>query len=144
MTGPVAHRPIADPAVAAVFASYSDVIRAELLGLRGLILATALETAGVGALEETLKWGQPSYLTTETKSGSTVRLAPAGVAGPGGYGVFFTCHTHLVDSFRDLFGDTFTYDGNRALVFTAGVSRPEAEVRACIAMALTYRQRMRA
>jgi hypothetical protein len=27
---------------------------------------------GVGALQETPKWGQPSYLTPETKSSSTI------------------------------------------------------------------------
>ena len=130
---------VSNPAVAAAFDSYESSIRLELLAVRRLIFATAAETAGVGTLEETLKWGQPSYLTSETKSGSTIRLAPCDVAGGAGYGVFFTCHTHLVDSFQDLLGDTFRYDGNRAVVFEVGAPRPEAELRVCIAMALTYR-----
>lgn len=138
--------PISDPAVAAAFAPYDQVIRAELQGLRRLILATAVETSGVGTLEESLKWNQPSYRTTETGSGSTIRIAPTGIghsgsAGSGGYAMLCTCHTTLVGSFRDLFGDVFTYDGNRVLAFTVGTPRPEAELRACVAMALTYRLR---
>jgi len=47
----------ANPAVAAVFAAYPARVRAKLLALRRLILETAAKTPGVGALEETLKWG---------------------------------------------------------------------------------------
>jgi hypothetical protein len=73
----VARKPRADfsgPAVDAVFGAYPKPIKAKLLALRQLIFDTAKTTKGVGALEETLKWGQPSYLTTKTKSGSTIRI----------------------------------------------------------------------
>jgi len=63
-----------NPAVDAVFSAYPRPIRAKLLALRWLIFDTAKTTKGVGALQETLKWGQPSYLTAETKSGSTIRI----------------------------------------------------------------------
>ncbi len=63
-----------DPAVAAVFDGYPKPLkvkllalrrmRAKLLAVRKLILDTARKTEGVGAIEEALKWGQPSYLTT--------------------------------------------------------------------------------
>jgi hypothetical protein len=52
-----------DPAVEAVFAAYPKPVKARLLALRRLILDIAKATEGVGALEEALKWGQPSYLT---------------------------------------------------------------------------------
>ncbi len=63
-----------DPAVEAAFGAYPAPVKAKLLALRRLIFDTAKRTKGVGALEETLKWGQPSYLTPETKSGSTIRI----------------------------------------------------------------------
>ena len=63
-----------DPAVEEVFRAYPKPLKARLLALRRLIFDTAKTTTGVGALQETLKWGQPSYLTTETKSGSTIRI----------------------------------------------------------------------
>ena len=70
----VARKPradFADPAVDAVFRAYPAPLKTRLLALRRLIFDTAKTTKGVGALQQTLKWGQPSYLTTETKSGST-------------------------------------------------------------------------
>ena len=45
--------------VAAVLRSYPKAQRDKLLEIRALIFATAKETKGVGALEETLKWGSP-------------------------------------------------------------------------------------
>ena len=125
-------------AVAAVFSNYDVGVRAELLALRDLIFETAAETVGVGAIRETLKWGQPSYLTSETRSGSTIRIAPTGPGSDDDYALFFICHTNLVESFKDMFGDALNYEGDRALVFSVGTKRPTRELRECIAMALTY------
>jgi hypothetical protein len=52
--------------------------------------------------------------------------------------MYFICHTHLVDTFRSLFPDKFTYDGNRAIVFEMAEKPPVEPLMACIAMALTY------
>ena len=124
--------------VDAVFASYDPAVRAELGVLRELILATAEETAGVGRIEEALRWGQPSYLTTQTGSGSTIRIAPTKAGSAENYGMFFICHTDLVERFAGMFGDTFTYETNRALLFSLGDELPVNEVRQCVAMGLTY------
>lgn len=107
----------------------------DLLALRDLILKTATETEGVGQIEETLKWGQPSFLTAKPKSGSTIRLD---AVDDTHYALYFICHTHLVDKFRELYPDAFTYNGNRALVFEIGQNLPVPELKHCIAMALTY------
>lgn len=48
-----------DPAVRAVFETYPPGVREALLDLRLLILATAVETPGVGTLTEALRWKQP-------------------------------------------------------------------------------------
>lgn len=126
--------------VATVFASYPEAVRPRLFAVRQLILDTAEETSGVGAIEETLKWGQPAYLTSETGSGSTIRIAPAGPASGHDYAMYFICHTDLVQTFEHMFGDAFTYERNRALLFKVGDDIPQAELRACVAMALTYHQ----
>ena len=60
--------------MAAVIEAYPAPVRRKLEAVRRLILDTARKTEGVGALEEALKWGQVSYLTSESKSGSTVRI----------------------------------------------------------------------
>lgn len=124
--------------VASVFDACDDDVRTEMLGLRELILRTASETEGVGAITETLKWGEPAYLTTETRSGTTIRLAPAKPDADHDLAMFFICHTNLVDRFEGLFGEALTYEGGRALLFATGEKRPEAELRVCIEMALTY------
>ncbi len=128
---------MANPAVAAKFDTYPADIRTRLLSLRELILQVAATTEGVGALEETLKWGQISYLTSQTGSGSLIRLDQHGDS-PTGYALYFHCQTTLVDSFRELFGQQFRYEGNRCLVFDVRKAFPAKALRQCIGMALTY------
>jgi hypothetical protein len=131
-----------DPAVAAVFAAYPKPVRAKLLALRRLIFETAKQTAGVGRLEETLKWGQPSYLTPETKSGSTIRIDQLKPAA-GGYAVYFHCQTDLVETFRELYPSEFSYGGNRSILLDADRDVPEPALRHCVALALTYHRSKR-
>ena len=127
----------ADPAVKATFDAYPKPLKAKLLALRRLILDTAKTTEGVGALEETLKWGQPSYLTPETKSGSTIRI-DAIKAGADRYALYFHCQTNLVETFRELYPDEFSYGGNRCIILNAADKVREPALRHCVALALTY------
>jgi hypothetical protein len=126
-----------DPAVDAVFAAYPKPLKTKLLALRRLIFDTASKTEGVGALEETLKWGQPSYLTTSTKSGSTIRLDRV-KASADRYALYFHCQTDLVATFREMYPKQLTYAGNRAIIFNADDDIPEAALRHCVGLALTY------
>ena len=125
-----------DPAVDAVFGAYPKPVQAKLLALRRLIFDTAKETKGVGALEETLKWGQPSYLTPETKSGSTIRIDQVKLDASQ-VAVYFHCQTKLVETFRELYPE-LRYGGNRSILLNAGEKLPEAALRHCVALALTY------
>ena len=125
-----------DPAIAAVFGAYPKPVKDRLLALRRLIFETARATKGVGTLEEALKWGQPSYLTPQTGSGSTVRID--GVKSvPNQYAIYFHCQTNLVETFRELYPD-LTYGGNRSILLDAADELPEAELRHCVGLALTY------
>ncbi len=126
-----------DPAVDAVFSAYPVPIRTRLLRLRRLIFDTAKATAGVGALQETLKWGQPSYLTAETRSGSTIRIDQVKSA-PHQYAIYFHCQTDLVETFRQLYPRELDYRGNRCIVLDATQDLPEPALRHCVALALTY------
>ena len=126
-----------NPAVDAVFDSYPKPIRARLLALRRLIFDTAKATKGVGRLEETLKWGQPSYLTPETRSGSTIRIDRV-KSTANQYAVYFHCQTDLVATFRELYPGELNYAGNRSIVLNTGDRLPEAALRHCLALALTY------
>ena len=126
-----------EPAVEAVFRAYPAPVRTKLLALRRLILDTAKTTTGVGALEETLKWGQPSYLTTETKSGSTIRIDQVKSAA-NQYAVYFHCQTDLVATFRELYPREFSFGGNRSILLNARDEIDQPALRHCLALALTY------
>ena len=129
-------RDFTDPNVAAVFESYSKGTRERLLALRQLIFETAESTDGVGALEETLKWGQPSYLTSETGSGTTIRIDSRESADQ--YAMYVHCQTTLVDSFRSWFPNEFQFEGTRAVVFRVDEEPAVGPLSVCIGAALTY------
>ncbi|SLN43634.1 DUF1801 domain-containing protein [Oceanibacterium hippocampi] len=134
--------PFAEPAVATAFAEFPDDVRGELLALRRLIFATAARTGGVGPLGETLKWGQPAYLTSLTKSGSTIRIDRR-KDGSGGIALYCHCATDLIATYRELYGDRLAFEGKRAILLPAGKPLPVAELGHCIALALTYHTRKR-
>jgi hypothetical protein len=133
---PVVKHPMS-PVVVAAFNGYPKDLRAKLLKLRELIFEVAAETPGVGSIEETLKWGEPAYLTTNTRSGSTIRIAWK-KSQPAQYSMYFICTTNLVETFRSLFPNDFQFEGNRAIHFRAEDTAPEDALRFCIAAALTH------
>lgn len=128
--------------VKVAFSAYPPELRERLLELRRLVLETASVTGGAGEIEETLKWGEPAYLTSATRSGSTVRIAP--VRGePRQYGGFFNCQTSLVETFRHWFPRDLTFLGNRGIVFDIADPLPREAVTECVAAAFTYHRSKR-
>ena len=125
---------IENSAVAEAFNRYPADINQAMLTLRQLILNTAAETDGVTSLEETLKWGEPSYLT---KGGSTIRIDWK-QSSPNEYAMYFNCQSKLIDTFRELYSDVLSFEGNRAIVFKVGSELPVNELKHCISLALTY------
>jgi len=128
---------IKNPKVAEVFKNYPKHVRQKLMLLRQLVLDTASECKVAGMLEETLKWGEPSYLV---KSGSTIRMDWKS-STPDQYAMYFHCKTKLVDTFKELYGDILKFEGNRAIVFHQNDEIPIDEVKHCILLSLTYHDR---
>ncbi|MFL6576492.1 MAG: DUF1801 domain-containing protein [Povalibacter sp.] len=135
--------PFKNTEVAEVFASQPARIRKRLMQVRELIFDVAASTAGVGKIEETLKWGDPAYLTVESGSGSTIRINRCR-SSEHEYAVFFHCQTTLIETFRTLFPDTFRFEGNRSIVFDERERIPQRELELCIAAALTYHSQKKA
>ena len=125
---------ISQPNVVEKIRDYPEQIREKLLFLRQLILKTALEMDGIGRIEESLKWGQPSY---RSKRGSTIRIDRVS-AESDQYAVYFHCQTSLVETFRELYAEQFNYDGKRAILFSTDDEIPIPELKHCIALALNY------
>ncbi|WP_146346610.1 DUF1801 domain-containing protein [Falsiphaeobacter marinintestinus] len=121
--------------VAAAFAAFPPQARAGLLALREQIFAVASETPGVGRVSEELRWGQPAYLTPETKSGSTVRL---GVPKTGGFALYVHCRTRLIHDFCAMAGPTWQVEGTRAVLFADKDQTSDPAIRDLIRNALTY------
>lgn len=94
-----------------------------------------------GALEETLKWGEPAYVTP-SKSGSTIRLGWKD-SRPGEYAIYFNCQTNLVETFRTHFPKELKFAGNRAIIFDENDRPPTDPLAYCIGAALTYHRRKR-
>lgn len=119
---------------------YPAQVRDALLGLRSLVLDTARETPGVGPIEEDLRWGQPSFLTTRTGSGSTIRID--GMRDdPSRIAIYFHCQSGLVDEFRSLYGGKLDFMGDRAIVLRIGQRLPKSVLKHCVALALTHHLR---
>jgi hypothetical protein len=135
-------KPFVSAEVAAHFAAYPSAVRRKMLALRSLVFSTAARTPGVGELQETLKWGEPAYVTAATRSGTTVRMDWKS-RYPGQYAMYFHCQTGLVESFRQLFPDDFEFEGNRALVLRLTDEAPMDALAVCIEAALTYHARKR-
>ena len=119
------------PEVAAAMDALPEDARPLLMQARAAIFRSA-RTVGAGALHETLKWGQPAYLTAASKSGTTVRLGLVG----GAPAVLFHCQTTLVDGFRRDLPEAFAYSGNRALILAPAFDPAALDI--CLGRALTY------
>jgi hypothetical protein len=117
------------------FESYPHDVYVQLNCIRELIISIA-QKDGIEDLMETLKWGEPSYTS---KIGSTVRFdwKPK---DPEQYCVYFNCKTTLVETFKELYGDIFRYDGNRAIIFELGNEIPVKELSHCISLSLRYKK----
>lgn len=120
-----------------VIEQYPKHIQSRIVILHQLILDTAIETEGIDNVDETLKWGEPSYIT---KKGSTIRIGWKRSI-PDQYAIYFNCKTGLVDTFKEVYSDLFNYEGNRAIVFAVNDKIPVEELKQCIVVALTYHTR---
>jgi hypothetical protein len=128
-------RKFMDQTVAKIFESYPDEIRVKLLGIRELIYQVASQEK-IENLVETLKWGEPSYIA---KQGSTVRIDWKSNS-PNQVAVYFNCNTKLVETFKEIYGEVFKFEGNRAIVFSLNEKIPDKQLAHCIALSLRYKQ----
>ncbi len=111
-----------------------------LAKLRQVILQTAIKE-GVGPIEETLKWGQLSFLTSASKAGTTVRI-DRDLTNGGRFALYVHCQTNLVNGWKERFSE-FTFGGNRSVHFSSASETDLAQVKIMIAEALTYHRNKR-
>ncbi len=126
------------------FAEFPAELRERLLAVRDLIYEIAAGDEEIGNVEESLKWGQPSY---SVKTGTPVRLGVHS-AERGECALYVHCQTNLIAGFRRKYASRsggrtpVDFDGNRAVVLR-GKKLPVRILRECIRAALTYRLQSR-
>ncbi len=125
---------ITNPEFETKLESYPDFVRDKLKDLRALVIETAEEVPEITDLEETLKWGEPSFLT---KTGSTLRMDWKKKT-PNQYQIYFKCTSRLVTTFKLVFGELFEYEKNRAIIFRPDQEIPKEELKKCIKATLLY------
>ncbi|QBG34863.1 DUF1801 domain-containing protein [Litorilituus sediminis] len=90
----------------------------------------------IGAITETLKWGEPSYISPV---GSTIRLGWKKQT-PDNYYVYFHCKTSIIETIKEVYGEKFSYQGNRALVFNINQTLNNATLAHCLSLSLKYKK----
>jgi len=123
--------------VNSVLETFPASSRKVLLKIRRLILDCAAQDDAIGNLTETLKWGEPAYLTEQTKSGSTIRLGiddhkPEAVA------IYLNCQTTLVKDIQNKFPGKFDCENNRVIYIPVKEPLPSDDLSQCLTMALKY------
>ena len=119
---------------------YQPQVQLRLNELRQLVLETAAKTDGVGEIEEALRWNQASFLTTETGSGTTIRID--GLRNdPAKLALYVHCQSGLIETFRTWHSAELTFEGNRGIVLDANLALPKEALEHCISLALTFHQR---
>ena len=125
-----------DKTIKTHFDEYPDDVRGRLEELRSFIFELSSDL-GLGEVEESLKWGEPSY---SVKTGSPIRIDWK-LKSPNNYYLFFNCQTKLVDTFRELHDGTLAFQGNRSIILNLTEPLPKAPIKQCLELALTYQQR---
>jgi hypothetical protein len=118
-----------------VFGTWPHAAQRLAVTVRDMIREEA-QALGVGPLTETLKWGEPAFLTEATGAGTTLRLAWKAKT-PEVLQLLVHCGTTLVDDWRMTCPD-LQFEGNRALWLSLDAPVPEGDLRRCLRSALTY------
>ena len=86
---------------------------------------TGEHVADVGVLDESLKWGQPSWRPRRPRTGSTLRLNWSDNA-PDSLMAYVDCKTDLAAQMKTRFPDLPGNDGRRALRFDLNENNTDA------------------
>ncbi len=128
-------KPLPDMALQA-FNGYPMKAQTILLAVREMILAVKKSDPEIGLLQETLRWGELSFLTEKPNTGSIIRLALTKSGKPA---VFFHCGTSLIETFRSQYSHIFDFEGNRAMILRLPVEETGVELSHCIKQTLRYK-----
>ena len=128
--------------VKTVVRTYPSAARSRFMDIREIVFAAAADTPETGPLTETLKWGQPAYLTEVTQSGATLRVA-WNQRDPDRIGIFLNCRSSLVENIRTLYPGTFEIEGTRGLKLALDKPLPKQAIDHVARLSQSYHRRKR-
>lgn len=128
--------------VKAVLTTYPAAATARFMDIREIVYAAAADTPGTGPLTETLKWGEPAYLTETSGTGTTLRIAWK-PGDPERIGVYLNCRSSLIEDIRTLHPGTFEIEGTRGLMLALGTPLPTEALGHVARLAQGYHRRGR-
>lgn len=96
--------------------------------------------AEIGTLDESLKWGQPSWLPQRKRVGSTLRCYwhPARADT---ISLYLNCNTTLAETMKTLYPTSFDYEGRRGLHLSLHAPLPKDAIDHCAFLTLTYHRK---
>ncbi len=119
-----------------IYDSYPNDIKHYLLKFRQIIYEVSQNSDEIGEIEESVKWGQPSYRPMN-KSGTTIRLGWS-AKKPNVYSIFVPCQTTIIRDFKVLYPNELNYIGNREICFDKHKDIKLKVITEFINQALTY------
>lgn len=129
--------PIPLESLTSYYFDLTPVMLDKVMEIRNWIYEIAQSNDQIGEIEECLKWGQPSFLTPKTKSGSTIRI---GKVNDLEYALYFNCKTTIAQEIAIEFPE-LKCDGKRALYFAIDQNLSKTKVIVCLKKALLYHKR---
>ena len=113
--------------------SYPHKVKSRAMKIRDLIYNTA-ELEGIRIVEETLKWGEPSFKAT---NGTPIRFDWKENT-PDLFYILFNCQTLMIETCKELYDRNLVFEGNRAIVLSLNEDTPTQILQHCLSLALRY------
>ncbi|MBM9590534.1 DUF1801 domain-containing protein [Leptospira sp. 201903075] len=129
--------PIPLESLTSYYFDLTPVMLDKVMEIRNWIYEIAESNDLIGEIEECMKWGQPSFLTPKTKSGSTIRI---GKVDDSEFALYFNCKTTIAKEIAMEFPE-WNCDGKRALYLKANQKLSKTKLITCLNKALLYHKR---
>ncbi|MCW7457556.1 hypothetical protein ND856_02630 [Leptospira bandrabouensis] len=129
--------PLPSEEITSYYFNLTPAMLEKFMEIRNWIYELSFADEKIGEIEECLKWGEPSFLTPKTKSGSTIRMAKV---NDSEFALYFNCKTSIAKEISIEFPE-FNCDGKRALYLSASNKLPKTKLIVCLKKALLYHKR---
>ena len=122
-------------------ADWPDAASQRFRQIREVVLQAATDME-IGAIDESLKWGEPAWRPRKPRQGSTLRCSWSGRL-PDQIGLFVDCKTTLGETMRTLYPAEFRHENNRALRLDLTATLPRDAIDHLARLVFAYHRRPR-